>query len=78
MTDGRAIICAVYFFPHSMRLLTHNTLRNNSAQAKGKGFPLRITVLEVRVDEDISPDDAKLEFVKGMLPTIDWPALVQV
>ena len=62
-----------------MRLLTHNTLRNNSAGAKGKGFPLRITAAEVKVDENAAPlDEQRLAFLKGIIPTLDWPSLVQV
>lgn len=62
-----------------MRLLTHNTLRNNAAAAKGKGFPLAITVSEVRVDDSSeSVEDRDLVFVKNILPTLDWPALVSV
>lgn len=62
-----------------MRLLTHNTLRNNSAEAKGKGFPLKITATEIRVEEnkeDIT--EQQLDFVRNMLSRLDWPALVQV
>ena len=63
-----------------MRLLTHNTLKNNSAAAKGKGFPLRITSAEVRVDDNNQSLDAnqQIAFVKSVLPTLDWPALVKV
>ena len=62
-----------------MRLLTHNTLRNNSAAAKGKGFPLRITAAEVKVDGNAAPlDEQRAAFLKGIIPTLDWPALVQV
>lgn len=63
-----------------MRLLTHNALKNNSSEAKGKGFPLRITASEVRVDDDNQSMDEKQQvaFVKKVLVTIDWPALVQV
>lgn len=61
-----------------MRLLTHNTLRNNSAAAKGKGFPLRITAAEVKVDESVALlDEQRIAFLKGIIPTLDWPALVQ-
>jgi hypothetical protein len=69
-----------------MRLLTHNTLRNNAADAKGKGFPLKITAQDIRVDS-IS-DDARggtvvrhqaLAFVRSsVLNMLDWNALVQV
>ena len=61
-----------------MRLLTHNTLKSNSAGAKGKGFPLRVTVAQVRVDEDEDgmDDDTKIRFIQGVLPNVDWPALV--
>jgi hypothetical protein len=71
-----------------MRLLTHNTLRNNAAEAKGKGFPLKITAAEVRVIDDPhgrggeaaeeSTARRDREFVKRLLPTLEWPALVQV
>ncbi|GAX25090.1 multifunctional methyltransferase subunit TRM112 [Fistulifera solaris] len=64
-----------------MRLLTHNSLKNNSAAAKGKGFPLKVTVAQIRVDEqdgidDDDDDDTKIRFIQGILPNIDWPALV--
>ena len=64
-----------------MRLLTHNTLRNNSADAQGKGHPLRITATEVRVDDasEVGSDpDREIAFVKGVLAVLDWSALVQV
>ena len=65
-----------------MRLLTHNILKNNSAAAKGKGYPLRITaVTEVRVDDDSNQSldaEQKIAFVRGVLPTLDWSALVKV
>lgn len=69
-----------------MRLLTHNTLRNNSANAKGKGFPLKITAVEVRVDDSSNggggggagQQQQKIAFVKGILPVLDWNALVAV
>ncbi|GAX18512.1 multifunctional methyltransferase subunit TRM112 [Fistulifera solaris] len=60
-----------------MRLLTHNSLKNNSAAAKGKGFPLKVTVAQIRVDEqDGIDDDTKISFIQGILPNLDWPALV--
>jgi multifunctional methyltransferase subunit TRM112 len=61
-----------------MRLLTHNTLRNNMAEAKGKGFPLKITATEIRVEEHTEPpSERQIIFVKSMLSRLDWPALVQ-
>mmetsp|Transcript_10178 Transcript_10178/g.18531 ORF Transcript_10178/g.18531 Transcript_10178/m.18531 type:complete len:135 (-) Transcript_10178:129-533(-) len=62
-----------------MRLLTHNTLRNNSAAANGKGFPLRIKAAEIRVDENKDDDDDEMQiaFVKGVLGMLDWSILVQ-
>ena len=62
-----------------MRLLTHNTLRNNTKEAKGKEFPLKITAVEIRVEEnDTEITEQQINFVKNMLTRIDWPALVQV
>lgn len=64
-----------------MRLLTHNILKNNSAAAKGKGYPLRITAAtEVRVDDNNESLDAdqQVAFVRSVLPTLDWSALVKV
>ena len=62
-----------------MRLLTHNTLQNNPAEAKGKGFPLRITASEVQVVEESSVNEAsQVAFVQAQLPMLDWSALVQV
>jgi hypothetical protein len=64
-----------------MRLLTHNTLRNNSHDAQGKGFPLKITAAEVKVIEHPtknSVDPKDLDFIKRILPTLEWSALVEV
>ena len=61
-----------------MRLLTHNTLRNNSVDAKGKGFPLKITAVEMRVDDanEVGTDpEREIAFVKGVLGMLDWNAL---
>ena len=63
-----------------MRLLTHNTLRNNSAAAHGKGYPLKITAVEVRVDDssEVGTDPEKeIAFVKGILGMLDWDILVK-
>lgn len=62
-----------------MRLLTHNTLRNNSAAANGKGFPLRITAAEIRVDDKKDDDDDAMQiaFVKGILGMLELSTLVQ-
>jgi len=71
-----------------MRLLTHNFLRNHAGDAKGKGFPLKISAADIRVEEE-EHDGAEqgkererrirreIAFVKGMLPTLDWDALVE-
>lgn len=55
-------------------------LRNNSAEAKGNGFPLKITATEIRVDDDGESADVERQvaLVKGVLDTLDWPSLVQV
>jgi multifunctional methyltransferase subunit TRM112 len=63
-----------------MRLLTHNTMRNNSAAAKGKGYPLKITPVEIRVDDanEIGSDPGReIAFVKGIIGMLDWGILVQ-
>jgi len=65
-----------------MRLLSHNTLRNNAKDASRRdgtgGFPLRITATEIRVvDQDMENTERQISFVKGILPAIDWKALVQ-
>jgi hypothetical protein len=64
-----------------MRLLTHNTLRNNSAAAKGLGYPLRIVATEIRVDDghQRTLDDSQAKaFVQSVLTILDWSALVTV
>ena len=54
-------------------------MRNNSKEAKGKGFPLRITATEIRVEENNTEvTEPQIEFVKNMLSRLDWPALVKV
>ncbi len=63
-----------------MRLLTHNSLRNNSNDANGKGYPLKITAIEVRVDDssEVGTDpEREIAFVKGILGMLDWKILVQ-
>ncbi len=72
-----------------MRLLTHNALRNNSADANGNGYPLHITatrvsvlddkVKEGQVDEKEEEEEESLRriaFVRGILGILDWDALV--
>ena len=62
-------------------------MRNNSKDASGKGYPLSITAVEVKVvDNSNSSNNSnqfqiggkEMAFVKHMLPTLDWSALVQV
>jgi|Transcript_18771 multifunctional methyltransferase subunit TRM112 len=65
-----------------MRLLTHNVLRNNTAAAKGKDTPLKITATQVRVDDpststDPSSISREVEFVKNTLPTLNWDGLLE-
>ena len=55
-------------------------MRNNSNEAKGKGFPLRITATEVKVIDNPdagATEKRDIDFVKKMLPVLEWPALVQ-
>lgn len=55
-------------------------MRNNTKDADGKGFPLRITAVEVKVvnnPEATTVGEREIDFVKRMLPVLDWPALVQ-
>ena len=64
-----------------MRLLTHNVMRNNTAEASA-GSSLRITATEVRVDESKTDDDPEgqrreIEFAKHTLPILDWERLVE-
>ena len=63
-----------------MRLVTHNTLRNNAADAKGGGYPLRITATQTVVDDSSdnigSFSDREIAFVKGILGILDWDTLL--
>ena len=69
-----------------MRLLTHNVLSHNSNE--GHGFPLKIKAEQVRVDaaeddgssssQSLMSVEQQVAFVKGVLPTLNWPALVKV
>lgn len=55
-------------------------MRNNSDAAKGKGWPLQITAIEVRVDDasEIGSDsEREISFVRGILGMLDWPTLVK-
>ena len=63
-----------------MRLLTHNSMRNNTKDANGKGYPLKITAVEVKVvdhPDAMAVGDRELDFVRRLLPTLEWSALVQ-
>ncbi|OEU17401.1 Trm112p-domain-containing protein [Fragilariopsis cylindrus CCMP1102] len=63
-----------------MRLLTHNTMRNNSKEAKGMGFPFKITAAEVKVIDNPdagATEERDIDFVKRMLPILEWTALVR-
>lgn len=70
-----------------MRLLTHNTLRNNTSEASKiknnnvGGYPLKITATEIRVDDknDVGENsEREITFVRSILGILDWSALVQV
>ena len=56
-----------------MKLLLHNVLRNNS-KGVSTGYPLHITASEVQVTDNEYNED----FVKHMLPTLNWAVLVEV
>ena len=55
-------------------------MRNNSEEANGKGYPLKITAVDVRVDNvnEIGSDPQReIAFVKGIMGMLDWKILVQ-
>eukprot|EP00543_Licmophora_paradoxa_P001921 CAMPEP_0202454910 /NCGR_PEP_ID=MMETSP1360-20130828/12549_1 /ASSEMBLY_ACC=CAM_ASM_000848 /TAXON_ID=515479 /ORGANISM="Licmophora paradoxa, Strain CCMP2313" /LENGTH=132 /DNA_ID=CAMNT_0049074345 /DNA_START=658 /DNA_END=1056 /DNA_ORIENTATION=- len=60
-------------------------MKNNSAAAKGKGYPLKIIATEVRVDDPQSNDDnnnndddeRQIAFTKSILSVLDWSVLVE-
>ena len=56
-------------------------MRCSTEEAKGNGFPLKINAVKVTVVDN--PDaaavsDREIDFVRHILPTLDWPALVKV
>jgi hypothetical protein len=58
-------------------------MRSNTNGAKGKGYPLKITAIEVKVIDNPTSktstiSDRDVQFVKRILPTLEWDALVQV
>ena len=64
-----------------MRLLTHNALRNHAANAKGRGYPLKIVATEIRIDdqeEKMHNPEQEIAFMKGILGMLDWSTLVSV
>ena len=78
-TEPRNIFPQLKGQQRKMRLLTHNTLRNNSKEAAGKGYPLRINAVEVKVVDNAGElTEREISFVKHMLPTLEWSALVKV
>jgi hypothetical protein len=52
-------------------------MRNNTKDANGKGFPLKITAAQVQVISSDNIAESEIQFVRHMLPVLDWPALVQ-
>jgi hypothetical protein len=57
---------------HNKRLLTHNMLQCHVKGCTTDNFPLKIENAELdNVEADFNP-----EFIKRMVPKLDWPALV--
>lgn len=54
-----------------MRLLTHNSLKCPARDVE-QGYPLRIEVEEM----DVVETDCNHEFIRHILPTIDWQGLL--
>ncbi|RKP11382.1 hypothetical protein BJ684DRAFT_5120, partial [Piptocephalis cylindrospora] len=55
-----------------MRILTHNMLQCHAAGCTSNNFPLRLEEVEVERDEV----EVNAPFLIGLLPKLDWPALL--
>ncbi|KAI9228904.1 MAG: hypothetical protein DHS80DRAFT_30327 [Piptocephalis tieghemiana] len=55
-----------------MRILTHNMLQCHAVGCTSNNFPLRLEELQIERDEV----EVNAAFLVGLLPKLDWPALV--
>ncbi|KAI0259576.1 Trm112p-domain-containing protein [Gloeopeniophorella convolvens] len=56
-----------------VRLITHNLLACHAKGCTANNFPLQLTDVKLALrDAEFNPD-----FLRGFLPRIEWPALVQ-
>lgn len=57
-----------------MRLITHNMLQCHVKGCNKDNFPLRLEEVSVDQSED-NACEFNADFIKHMMPKIDWPAL---
>ncbi|XP_025206456.1 multifunctional methyltransferase subunit TRM112-like protein [Melanaphis sacchari] len=55
-----------------MKLLTHNLLSSKSLKGVKVGYPLRIVAKDVKISES----EFNKEFVKKIIPKLDWKVFV--
>lgn len=61
----------IYRFQPIMKLLVHNFLSSKFLKGVQTGFPLKLVTTQIETKEvDFNPD-----FVKRMVPKLDWTAL---
>ena len=56
-----------------MRLLTHNSLKS-PVKDVAKGYPMKLEITDMEVRES----DVKPDFMKGLLPGLDWEGVLVV
>jgi multifunctional methyltransferase subunit TRM112 len=59
-----------------MKLLTHNHLKSPVKNVI-TGYPMQLVIEEMEIVTSEEIEDGQLQFVKDILPTLEWAAVVQ-
>lgn len=60
-----------------MRILTYNHLKS-PVKGVQKGYPLLIEIEELEVAETEELDESKIDFIRSVLPDLDWEGVLLV
>ena len=60
-----------------MKLLTHNHMKS-PAKGVNKGYPMLLEITQLDVAESEEIDEFQLEFMRNMLPSLDWEGVLLV
>jgi multifunctional methyltransferase subunit TRM112 len=60
-----------------MKILTYNHLKS-PVKNVNKGYPLQIVIDEMEIINTEEIEEHQLEFIKSMIPTLDWEGILLV